>query len=162
LKTLLLMRHAKSSWADDEIPDHDRPLNARGERDAPAMGALLRAQDLEPDAILSSTARRARDTAFALARALEWTPEITLTRELYLAEPNVILACIAKTPSAVDRLLVVGHNPGVEDLLDDLCHHHEHMPTAAIAKLVFDVPEWTHVAQAAATLDQVWRPKEIA
>ncbi|MFG0335704.1 MAG: SixA phosphatase family protein, partial [Maioricimonas sp. JB049] len=83
MKTLLLMRHAKSSWADPSKADHDRPLNARGKRDAPRMGQWLLEQNLVPDRIVSSTARRARKTASRVASGCGYTAEIVHERALY-------------------------------------------------------------------------------
>ena len=161
MKTLLLMRHAKSSWAEDGLSDHDRPLNTRGARTAPQMAAELQKAKLQPDLILSSTAERARETAFAVARLYEWSPELTLSRRLYLADPNTILGRIAEVADGVRCLLVVGHNPGMEELVSDLALQREHMPTAAIARFTFELDAWAHVAQTRPRFEQVWRPKEI-
>ena len=82
------MRHAKSSWKTDELADHDRPLNARGQRDAPRIGRLLRAQDLEPDRVLCSTAKRARKTATEVVEGSGYDSPVELLEELYLASPS--------------------------------------------------------------------------
>ena len=91
MKTLLLLRHAKSSWKDESLTDHDRPLNKRGKKTAPLMGHLLREKNLVPDLVVSSTAVRARSTAEAAAEACGYPGEITLTDELYLATAGEIL-----------------------------------------------------------------------
>lgn len=158
MKTLLLMRHAKSSWDDDGVSDHDRPLNARGERSAPQMAALLVAEKLPPDLILSSSALRARSTALAVAEAFGWQPELRLTQALYMADPARILAEIARVPAEVGCLLVVGHNPGMEDLVSDLSLMRQAMPTAAVAR--FSVKSWSDLGRERGELVHVWRPRD--
>jgi phosphohistidine phosphatase len=83
MKTLLIMRHAKSSWKDPDLPDHDRPLNKRGKHDAPSMGKLLKDEDLIPDLIISSTAARAKKTAELVAKACKYKGEISLNQSLW-------------------------------------------------------------------------------
>ena len=94
MKTLLILRHAKSSWKDASLADHDRPLNKRGKRDAPRMGRLLQEQDLVPDRIISSTAKRARNTAKAVAKACNCKDKVELTSEFYHAGPGAYLAVL--------------------------------------------------------------------
>src|SRR3954467_7006421 len=120
MKTLLLMRHAKSSWKDDSLDDHDRPLNKRGKRDAPRMGELLREQKLVPDYIVSSSARRARKTADAVALAAEFRGETRITGELYMVQPGKMLEVLSQTPEAYNSVLLIAHNPGAEELLEQL------------------------------------------
>ena len=121
--TLLLMRHAKSDWGQPGLADHERPLNPRGERDAPRLGRWLREDGLEPAAALVSTARRARQTAEAVlaAAGAEGAPSRT-TRRLYGAGPEEIFRAVREAaadgelPGAASPLLVVAHNPGMEEL----------------------------------------------
>jgi phosphohistidine phosphatase len=120
MKTLLILRHAKSSWKDAELEDHDRPLNKRGEHDAPRMGHLLREEDLVPDLILSSTAKRARKTAEAVAEASGYTGEVELIPELYGGGPEAYLETLHNLPGENLRVLVVGHNPDLEELVEML------------------------------------------
>ena len=91
MKTLLILRHAKSSWKQPGFADHDRPLNRRGNRDAPRVGLLLRRQALTPDLIVSSTAERARATAVQVAESVVYGSPVELDRQLYLAEPGAIV-----------------------------------------------------------------------
>ena len=91
MKTLLIMRHAKSSWKEQDLPDHDRPLNKRGKNDAPRMGKLLKDEDLVPDLIMSSTAVRAKKTAELVAKACKYKGKIVLNHSLYGAEPAAYL-----------------------------------------------------------------------
>ena len=161
MKTLLLMRHAKSSWDDGDVSDHDRPLNVRGERSAPLMARALVEAGVEPELILSSTALRARTTALAVAEAFQWRPEVRLQHSLYMAPAERILARAAGAPPAVATLLVVGHNPGMEDAVSDLAAMRQAMPTAAIARFALEVASWDQLSSARGQLVQVWRPKEL-
>ena len=94
MKTLLILRHAKSSWKHAELPDHDRPLNDRGKRDAPRMGRLISDQQLRPTLVLSSTAKRARKTATKVVRSSEQLAEIQLCPEFYLADPDTYIGVL--------------------------------------------------------------------
>jgi len=161
MKTLLLMRHAKSSWDEGDLPDHDRPLNTRGEKNAPQMARALLEAGQKPALIVSSTALRARTTAFAVAEALQWKPEVRLRRELYMASAADILREAARAPDDVESLLLVGHNPGMEDLVSDLAVMRQAMPTAAIAAFGFELDAWSRIHPSQAELLKVWRPKEI-
>src|SRR5437763_250008 len=132
MKTLLLMRHAKSSWKDESLDDYDRPLNKRGKREAPRMGEFLREQNLVPDCIVASSARRAGKTAQCVALAAAFRGEIRLTGELYMASPRKVLEILAQTPETCNTLLLIGHNPGLEELLEQLTGQHRALPTAAV------------------------------
>lgn len=111
MKRLILMRHAKSSWDDARVPDHDRPLNERGRRDAPRIGAWLAARGLTPEAALVSTAARTRETWALLGPAFVEVP-MTPRRDLYHATPDEILRALRAAPE-VRSLLVLGHQPGI-------------------------------------------------
>ncbi|MGI9523450.1 MAG: SixA phosphatase family protein [Hyphomicrobiaceae bacterium] len=115
---LLLFRHAKSSWADPRLDDHDRPLNERGERDASRMGEFIGTLDLRLELILCSTANRARETLrLALPGAIsKGVPAIRFERGLYEVEENVIRRRLERIPDATSSVLVVGHNPGMHKL----------------------------------------------
>jgi phosphohistidine phosphatase len=170
MKTLLLLRHAKSSWEDRSLSDHDRPLNERGERDAPRMGRRLRDQGVWPDLIFSSTARRARRTAeLLLASPDENTPdedtpggdtEIRYLSELYLAEPEEYLAAVRRAGGEAESVLVVGHNPGLEMLLQSLTGEWHRLPTAALARIDLPIEAWTDLEPGGGELAGLWRPKE--
>lgn len=161
MKTILLLRHAKSSWNDSSLSDHDRPLNARGKRDAPRVGELLAELALVPDIILCSTAKRARKTAKKAARACGFAGETRLHEELYLASPDAYLAVLQNLSEDVERPLLVGHNPGMEQLLGSLTGCVEAFPTAALARIELDVEKWRDVTLAASgKLAGLWRPKD--
>lgn len=162
MKTLLLLRHAKSSWEDPRLADYARPLNRRGQADAPRMGALAKSLDLAPDLIISSGAVRAHDTAQAFADACDYEGPIEMTRDLYMADPEEYLEVIQQVPDEMESLMLVGHNPGIEELLEELTGVYERMPTAALAQIALPVASWRAVAtDGTGTFVQVWRPKEL-
>jgi phosphohistidine phosphatase len=146
MPTLLLMRHAKSDWADDGCPDHDRPLNDRGKRDAPRMGCLLREAGLLPTRIVCSSARRARKTAERLVEGLQAAVPIEIRDELYLASAETWRDVLANLPAEDECVLCIGHNPGLEAIIEQLTGHAERMPTAAIAVLDVGGPDWSTIA----------------
>jgi phosphohistidine phosphatase len=159
MHTLLLLRHAKSSWDEPALADHDRPLNARGQRDAPRMASFIVQRGLVPDVILSSSANRARSTALVVAEACDFSPELRVTRALYMAEPEDFLQALAQLPSHAGRVLVVAHNPGLEDFLEALTTIHERLPTAALAVVE---PKEGLALDGQARLVEVARPKELS
>jgi len=162
MKTLLLLRHAKSSHKDNELDDHDRPLNKRGKRDAPRMGQLLKDEDLLPGYIVSSTATRARKTAEQVIAASGYRGETRLTGELYMTSGQSLRDVIAGLPDAAARVLLVGHNPGLEELLESLLGVYTPLSTAALAHVELDTEHWSQVAgQPAASLVKVWQPQEL-
>ncbi len=165
MKTLLILRHAKSSWTEPELDDHDRPLNDRGRRDAPRMGRLIQRQNLIPDTVLTSTANRARRTAELAIEAWGQPTALTPIENLYLAAPGVYLIWLGQLDSQedpTDRVMVVGHNPGVEELVTLLSGARERMPTAALARIDLPIDSWPEVVSGVeGTLVDLWRPKEL-
>ena len=163
MRTLLLLRHAKSSWADVGTRDHERALNARGEATAPRMAELLRDQALIPDLILSSSAVRARRTAEIVAATLGLSEDhLGTSEDLYLASPGTILDVVRGRAGDADKVLVVGHNPGIEDLVEAFVGWSEVMPTAALAAFRLDIDSWHDLApMSPAELLGLWRPNEI-
>ena len=163
MKTLMLLRHAKSSWKDSDLADHERPLNKRGKKDAPQMGRLLSAEGLMPDLILSSTAVRARQTAEAVAHASAYEGKVELLEDLYLAPAGKLLSeAQSRAPGSVGRLLLVAHNPGLEDLVEILSGTREPFPTAALAVFEVEIEHWKELELGVETrLSKLYRPKEI-
>lgn len=162
MRTLLLMRHAKSSWDDPSWRDHERPLNERGRRDAPRIGALLAEHGLVPDLILSSTSTRTRETVALLVDALGAEPDTRFVDELYLASPQQLLAAAATAPAHCATVLVVAHNPGLGDLVSHFAGRYERMPTAAVARVEVEVDDWAGLdARTPGTVSALWRPKEL-
>ena len=162
MKRLILLRHAKSSWSEDGVPDSERPLSGRGERDAPRMGARLLERSIHPDLVLSSPALRARRTATLVARALDCgDDEIRLDPRLYLATPAEILAVVAEQADAVDDLLVVGHNPGLTELANLLLPDLElaNLPTAGTLVVDCATERWAEIRNAPRSLGYYDYPK---
>lgn len=162
MKTLLVLRHAKSSWADASLADHDRPLKKRGRRDAPRMGELIRDEGLTPDLIVSSTAKRARQTAAPVAEACGYEGEVQFTRDLYHADPEEIVQVLRPLPDEAERVLIVGHNPGLEDLVEALTDGYERMPTAALAQIELPIERWADLREdTEGELIALWLPREL-
>jgi phosphohistidine phosphatase len=162
VKTLLVLRHAKSSWSEPARDDHERPLNPRGRRDAPRMGELVREYGLIPDLVISSDAVRARETAEAMAEAAGYPGEILLDPSLYLASPADILARLRAVPENAGTVLIVGHNPGLEQLVEHLTGIGQDMPTAALAQIALPIDRWHDLdSSTPGTLVDTWRPKEL-
>jgi phosphohistidine phosphatase len=162
MKTLLILRHAKSSWKDGSLPDHDRPLNKRGKADAPRMGALLRREELLPDLILCSTAKRARTTAKLALKESGYEGELRLDRELYSFDAEPYLEALAEVEDGHRCVMVVGHNPAMEDLVEILVGHFERMPTAALAHIDLPIERWSELdEEVEGELVDLWRPREL-
>ena len=151
---LLLARHAKSSWNDPSLRDHDRPLNNRGRRDAPRIGAALRERDLVPDLVYSSTSARTRETWDGIESELDGSPQVEFLPELYLASPGSMLAVIQSAPPDVETLMVLSHNPGTQALAvglvadgpgDAMRAMRLKFPTGAVALIDLPAPRWGDV-----------------
>lgn len=159
MKTLTLVRHAKSSWDDPDLRDHDRPLGERGLRDAPAMGKRLHDEGLAPDVILTSSAVRARATAEAIAIELGYDPAAIVVEEtLYAAWPRTILDVVAAQDDSATSVMIVGHDPGMSDLVAEFDSAIDRMPTCAVAEFGFDVDRWADVPGAQAHSTYFRRP----
>ncbi len=163
MKTLLLMRHAKSSFKDGELPDFERPLSKRGEKEAPRMGKLLKDKDLTPDLILCSTAQRASQTAELVADKCKYEREIVFVQDFYLGEPEAYLNALRDlNDEDNDTVLVIGHNPGLESLLQLLTDKVESLPTSAIAHLEVPIRTWKALdTDIIASLKHLWLPRDL-
>jgi phosphohistidine phosphatase len=161
MKTLLVLRHAKSSWSDPARGDHERPLNERGWRDAPRMGDLVREYGLVPDILISSDAVRAQLTAEAVAEAARYAGEILLDHRLYLASPADILSLLGTVRENAETIMVVGHNPGLEELIEHLTGERQDLPTATLAQIALPIDQWRDLTLSTrGTLLGHWRPEE--
>lgn len=160
MKTLFILRHAKSSWDDPDSADFDRPLNERGLRAAPFMGNLMRERALRVDSILSSPARRASQTAAMVKEAAGFAAEIRYDRRIYEASPNTLLYLLAESDDALESVLLVGHNPGLEGLIKILTGGIQPMPTAALAQIELNIDSWREIAAGSGKLISIARPKE--
>jgi phosphohistidine phosphatase len=163
MKTVLILRHAKSSWGSASLPDHERPLNKRGQRDAPRMGRLLHDEELLPDLILTSTAVRARATADLIADASDFEGPIKQSREFFHAPAADFIHVLRRLPDDYERVLLVAHNPGLEELLSELTGEDESLPTAALAQVELPISRWSELrANGRGRLVNLWRPRELA
>jgi phosphohistidine phosphatase len=160
MKTLLVLRHAKSSWSDPARDDHERPLNERGRRDAPRMGDLVREYRLIPDLIISSDAVRAQLTAEAVAEAARYAGQILLDRRLYVASPADILSLLQTVRENAETIMIVGHNPGLEELVEHLTGERQDLPTATLAQIELPIDHWRDLKLSTrGTLLGHWRPE---
>ncbi|MFW2405950.1 MAG: SixA phosphatase family protein [Gammaproteobacteria bacterium] len=161
-KRVTLLRHAKSSHGDLSLSDHDRPLNHRGERDAPDMGRRLLDHGGRPSLIITSTARRARQTARLVAEAIGYPREFLQSeRGLYLASPDAILNVIAGQDNTFNDIVVCGHNPGITELACDLSGTYiDNVPTAGIVILDAAIDRWDELSRARCELVAFDYPKK--
>ena len=162
MKTLLILRHAKSSWNYPELSDYERPLNRRGKRDAPRMGAHLRQEGLIPDRILTSSAKRARKTASRVAKACGYTGKVEKLDAFYDSVAGVYYEVLQALPDKYQRVMVVGHNPTMEQLVSHLTGHIERMPTAALAHIEIPIQHWEELnLYTKGVLVNLWTPKTL-
>jgi phosphohistidine phosphatase len=162
MKTLLLLRHAKSSWDNAGLTDYNRPLNDRGRRDAPRMGKLIRREGLTPNLMLSSSAKRAATTAELVALEFSLTSEIRYTESLYLAEPETYIVLARQVSDDIESIMMVGHNPGIQELVEWLTGQDERMATATLAYIRAPIQKWSELAGGKQyELAGIWRPREL-
>lgn len=144
MKTLFIVRHAKSSWKDHSLSDFDRPLNKRGKRDVPDMGARLKSQNIIPDLIISSPANRALTAAKGIATQISYPlSHIVESDALYHGSSRNIIKLIAATDDSYDSLMIFGHNPGFTYLINDLTDFYlDNLPTCGICGIEFPIDSW--------------------
>jgi phosphohistidine phosphatase len=169
MKTLTLLRHAKSGWDAPAARDFDRPLNARGRKAARAMGREMRRLGLGYDLVLASPAARVAETLTELAQGYGHAVDTHFDETIYLAPVDTLLALVRAADDADARLLLVGHNPGMEQLAlllseagalrDEIAVKY---PTAALAEICFDIARWREVAPGEGRLARFIRPRELA
>ncbi len=149
MKTLYIIRHAKSSWDNPDQSDFDRPLNGRGERDAPRMGKRLKEKEIHPDLMISSPAKRALSTGKRIAEILKYPKEnIKTPNTLYHADEETILGIIQKVNYRCDVVMLIGHNPGLTDFLNALCEDEtniDNLPTCGVVAFVFKEKSWKEI-----------------
>ena len=163
MKELLILRHAKSSWDAPAVDDFERPLAPRGEKEAPRMGAYLAAIAFVPDLIVSSPARRASQTAQKVAKAAGFKGDIAFDQRIYLANPDTLLEVVCALPETAGRVLLVGHNPGFEELVAALCGGAVRLTTAALACVELPATAaWVDVERASGVLLWLVTPKTLA
>ncbi len=149
MKTLTIVRHAKSSWKDTSLRDRDRPLNKRGQRDAPAMGKRLHEYGIRPSLIVSSPANRAWTTATIIAKAIAYPREfIQKDEDLYLGSVDRILDVIASQDDGFNSLMIFGHNPGFTDFANFLSPGLTYnLPTTGVVSVEIDQDNWSLYSQ---------------
>ncbi len=162
MKTLFLVRHAKSSRDNPALPDNERPLDARGKRDAPKVGERLAKAGVKPDLILSSPAKRALTTARVIAKKLGYKRKnIVVDDRLYAAEADVLLDVIQRLDKEAGCVMLFGHNPELTDLSHRLSSKITRMPTCAVAEFTFDVKSWSRIGKdKPATADVSYPPRK--
>ena len=161
MRRVMLLRHGKSSWAKEGISDHDRPLLERGENDAVKLGNHLTTTGRLPDHIISSTARRAVDTALRVAQVCAFPHPVAHRPELYLCEPDVYLSLIAELPEQASLPLFVGHNPGLEALVRHLSGKVVPLGTANLVEIELNLPRWSQCDRKThGVILHQWSPKK--
>lgn len=161
-KSLLLLRHAKSSWDDARLDDHDRPLNGRGRRAASRMGRLIHEQAFDIDLVLCSTAKRTTETANRVFEELKTVPPIEFRGDLYLATTDQMIDALKLVAPPTRCVMLIGHNPGMEEFVEQLTGVAGRFPTAAMAQIELEIDEWTSFSnQTRGRLVQLWKPKEL-
>jgi phosphohistidine phosphatase len=174
MKTLFLLRHAKAEDVGDGLPDFDRALNDRGRKEARAVGILIRKQNVRLDLVLSSPAVRARETTELVLGSAELVLEVHYDQRIYEAGPQRLLEVISQLEDEMSAVLLVGHNPGLGELLSLLTNRIEHMATGTLAKIDLKAAgqgpdanrprgmrEWSKVLEQKGTLDWAVKPKDV-
>lgn len=159
MKTLLLLRHAKSSWENADLADFDRPLNSRGLEAAPLVGGIIYDRQLQPDLILSSPAKRAKQTAVLVKETGQIAAKIRYEEKIYEASPSALLQILSEQEDRNEKILLVGHNPGLEGLIKVLTGETTAMATAALAKINLNIEEWKDISASCGQLEFLARPE---
>lgn len=161
MKTLLLLRHAKSSWKVDDMRDFDRPLNQRGLKAAPAIGRLIKKRRLKPDLVLSSPAERARQTTQLVFEAAGLKTGVRYDERIYEATAARLFEIVGQIEEDAGVAILVGHNPGLAELLEALTGEAHNLPTAALACIELNIEKWNKVRSGAGRLEWLVKPKEL-
>ena len=170
MKQLFVLRHAKSSWDSTDLRDFDRPLNERGQKAAEAIGADMRKRRLKFDSVLASPAVRVRQTLACVEKGYGLFPVPRFERRIYDADPETLLALVREAEDSVECLLVVGHNPGLQEALlaltsaDDAGLRgqiEDKYPTGALAEVELDVDRWSEAGPGTGRLLSLTRPRDL-
>jgi len=162
MRTLYLLRHAKSSWADESMQDFDRPLANRGREACATIGEFIKEKGIDFDLVLVSTAVRTRETIELVKERAEFRIEVRYDERIYEATTSQLLEVISQVDDDRESVLLVGHNPGIEELLALLTGQHVQVTTATFAKININAPKWSAELGNNGTLDWIVRPKELA
>ena len=160
MKTLFILRHAKSSWSEPDLADFERPLNQRGRTAAPFMGKLMGEKGFEPSVILSSPAERAKQTATLVKDAGRLSGEIQFDDRIYEASPQSLRQVLSGLEDSFSSAMIIGHNPGVEGFIRFLTGNLQPMPTAALAVIDLNIHKWNAIANGCGELLNIFRPKD--
>jgi phosphohistidine phosphatase len=162
MKTILLLRHAKSSWDGKEADDRDRPISKRGKKNAQNMGEVLKDEKLKPGLILASNALRARQTAEVVMEAMKYHGDICYLNKLYKGEVEVYAHQIQGLDDEIQTVMVIGHNPSLDTLLQMVTGKVEPLPTATLAHITVPVDSWKDFhLEVQGELVHLWRPKDL-
>lgn len=162
MKTLFLMRHAKSSWKDDGLADHERPLKKRGKKDIKLIAKVMKKNNFKPDLIITSSAVRAKDTADLMAEALEYKGKVIVSDDLYMGEPSDYMKVLKDIKDKYESVLIVGHNPGLEAYLQIIDGKIESLSTSGLGYLVLAIDEWEDITlESMGDLVGFWKPKDL-
>lgn len=161
-RRLIVMRHAKSDWANANLTDHDRPLNDRGSRTAPLMGKHFVDNSIAPHAIIASTAVRVRETVALMLAEWRYEPELFFEQSLYLATSETLGSHVRGLHDGWSDVLIVGHNPGLTEFASRFAGHSLEMPTAAVAIFTSNKDTWTDALAARKwQLSAHWIPRDL-
>jgi phosphohistidine phosphatase len=161
MKTIYLLRHAKSSWKDESLSDIERPLNGRGKKAADTMGAFLKREKILVDLVLSSSAVRARQTIDRVLVSANIVTDVRFDERIYEAGVQRLVEVVRQIENGKKNVVLVGHNPGFEELLEWLTGTIERMQTGALAKIGLKTSSWNSVSEKSGTLEWIVRPKQL-
>ena len=161
MRTLYLLRHAKSSWKDVTLPDFDRPLKDRGRKAAKRIGKYLAAEKLSDPDVIVSPAVRTRETAEIVSKHANLRVDVRFDERIYEASLRDLVQVVSEIPDTKKVAIMIGHNPGFEELLAYLTGEGRRMPTCALAKIKFEVESWKDIKEDQGHLDWFVTPKEL-
>jgi phosphohistidine phosphatase len=162
MKKLLLLRHAKSSWDDVSLPDFDRPLNERGQRAAPLVGKFMREKKIRPDLVICSPAKRTRETIALVLKAAGIEPPLRYDERIYEASVGQLVEVVSQIEDDKTEVMLVGHNPGFENLLERFTGETVRIPTATLARIALNAEKWSEAAIMRGQLELFVKAKELA
>jgi len=160
MKKVYLIRHAKSSWEDFLLDDFERPLNKRGKLDAPLMGVKLHDKKIMPDTILSSPAVRAKATAEIIAKKIGFEKEIVFKKDIYEASATTLHKILTNIEDKKNVVFLFGHNPSLNELVENYIHFNENIPTCGVMEIEFDCSSWADISAENARLVSFDYPKK--
>ena len=164
MKNIIILRHAKSDWSDSTLDDFDRPLNKRGKKAAPLMGKILALSQVPVNLVLSSPANRAKNTALLALEELDYDVPVKWVEDFYHGDTSSFLDTIKELDDSIETIMVVGHNPGLENLIEDLVSAGSlqiKLPTAGLVFIECSSPTWTMIDQSYCELKWFLIPRLI-